>query len=173
MPLDYKNELFIQVDAKDRVIGKITRGQAHRNHKIIHRAVQVVLINGQNQTLLQKRSHKKDKSPNMWGTAAGGHVSWGHTYQQSAQKELHEEIGLTKIPLKFVTKIHVDNGDEQEILAIFIGQYNQTPTQLDPDEVVSVKWVNLDELPKFAQDHTLTDSCRNTYQVLGLLPAAT
>ncbi len=169
MPLDYQNELFIQVDSQDRVIGKITRKKAHHNPQVIHRAVQVVLLNNKNQVLLQKRSAEKDAYSHYWGVSAGGHVSWGQTYQEAAHRELFEEIGVEDIPLKFVNKMYSKLETESEFNAIYIGEYNQTPTKIDKKEVTPVQWVNIDQLPQFIQTHRLTPTAHQSLTLIGLL----
>jgi len=54
MPHDDQDELFTLVDSNDKVLGSISRRQAHHDPTLIHRAVDVLVFNDQNEILLQK-----------------------------------------------------------------------------------------------------------------------
>ena len=88
------NELLYEVDANDEVIGPRTRGEAHRLG-LHHRAVHILVFNRRDELFLQKRSDYKDINPGVWDTSAAGHVDFGESYEQSALRELEEELGVT------------------------------------------------------------------------------
>ncbi len=79
MPHDNQEELFTHVDSNDNVLGSVTRRQAHQDPTLIHRAVDVLVFNDQNEILLQKRSHHKDTNPGTWTISASGHVTYPQT----------------------------------------------------------------------------------------------
>jgi isopentenyldiphosphate isomerase len=72
-------EYFDEVDENDRVLGVITREEAHKKN-IRHRAVHVFVQNTRGQWLLQRRSSGKDLDPLKWTTSCSGHVDAGETY---------------------------------------------------------------------------------------------
>ena len=72
---DNQNEIFDVVDENDKVIGQARRGEAHRNKKLIHRSVGVLVFNKKGELFLQQRSATKDTDPLKWTISASGHVS--------------------------------------------------------------------------------------------------
>ncbi len=169
MPLDNPNEQFYWVDTNDTVIGSISRQDAHKDKSKIHRAVNIVVANSQHQILLQKRSMRKDKYPGYWTVSASGHVEYGSTYEQTATKELREEIGLS-IPLQQVTQFIVHMPTETEMIGVFAGQAPEITTFLvDPIEVDQVKWVKMSDIASFARHHKLTLPALQTFRTLGYL----
>lgn len=86
-------EIFDVVDELDRVIGRETRGEVHRQG-LRHRAVHVLVFNAQGRLFLQKRSASKDTFPGVWDSSASGHLCCGEDYDTCAMRELQEEIGL-------------------------------------------------------------------------------
>lgn len=52
-------EYFDVVDRHDRVIGSALRSECHRNPKLIHRGIFVVIVNEHSEILLQKRSRRE------------------------------------------------------------------------------------------------------------------
>ena len=168
MPLDNQKELFFWVDENDNVLGQVERYEANRNPDKIHRAVQIVLTNSKNEILLQKRSQQKDIEPGKWTCTASGHVTYPNTYEETAQRELQEELGI-EAPLTYVTKSLMVGKSEREIDAIFTGIFEKTPKDFDRDEVDEVKWVTKTELQEMAESHLLTRMSLATFKILKYL----
>jgi isopentenyldiphosphate isomerase len=80
------------VDADDAVVGRDTRENVHRGHRI-HRGVHVLVVNARGEILVQLRSARLDNHPGHLDASAGGHVQSGETYQEAAGRELLEELG--------------------------------------------------------------------------------
>jgi len=169
MPKDNKDELFYWVDEDDNVLGSVRREEANSNPQKIHRAVQIVLINEKNQTLMQKRSLGKDSFPGFWTVSASGHVDYGEESDLTAQRELEEEIGLRGVMLEYKGKhiLHMKNETEFEFL--YLGRTDQTPSTLDKNEVSEVAWIDLNKLPQFIKDDKVTPAAIETYRALGYL----
>ena len=91
---DNLDELFDVVDEKDNVIGKATRGEVHENPRLIHRSVGVAVFNSKGELFLQKRTATKDTDPLLWTISCSGHVGLGDSYEETAVRELAEELGI-------------------------------------------------------------------------------
>jgi isopentenyldiphosphate isomerase len=61
---------------------------------------------------LQQRSRWKDRHPLKWDSSAAGHVTAAENYDEAAQRELKEELGID-VPLEKIFKLtassHTDN----------------------------------------------------------------
>ena len=60
------------------------------------------LHQGRIQVLLQKRSQDKDSFPGWLDTSSAGHLDPGETFDQGAERELSEELGLTEVAPRFL-----------------------------------------------------------------------
>lgn len=86
-------EYFDQVDQNDRVIGRVSRDEAHKKG-LSHRAVHIFFQNFKGDWILQKRSSFKDVDPLLWTTSCSGHVDEGESYAEAAVRESEEELGV-------------------------------------------------------------------------------
>jgi isopentenyldiphosphate isomerase len=133
-PLDDPDEMFDLVDADDRVIGRVRRGDAHRDPALLHRSVQILIFGGDGQLLLQRRSASKDLFPGYWCASASGHVASGEDYATTAAREVEEELGVAP-KLVYAGKTLVRSQPETEITAFFLahcdGPFAFSPTETD------------------------------------------
>src|ERR1039457_539455 len=86
-------EIFDVVNERDEVVGQNTRREVHARG-LWHRAVHVLVFNAHGEVFLQKRSMKKDRQPGAWDSSCSGHVDSGENYDETAVRELREELGL-------------------------------------------------------------------------------
>lgn len=144
---DKQDEIFIVVNRSDRIIGYRSRFECHHNKQLIHRAVGVVIFNEQSQILLQKRSKYKDTDPGLYTLSATGHVDKGETYQQAAQRELMEELGI-KTALKKEKKYLAETAEETEMDCLFTAKHNGPfyPNKNEIDKLQFVDIIKLKEL---------------------------
>jgi isopentenyl-diphosphate delta-isomerase type 1 len=87
------NEILEVVDADDRVVGTATRAEIHRLG-LLHRAVHIFIFNKSGDIYVQRRSASKDRHPSKLDSSAAGHVDPGESYEQTAVRELEEELGI-------------------------------------------------------------------------------
>ena len=84
------------VDKNGEPTGEVVeRSKAHREG-IWHRTSHVWLVrkkNGRIEVLVQKRSADKDAYPGCYDTSSAGHIPVGCSYEESAIRELKEELG--------------------------------------------------------------------------------
>lgn len=154
-------EMLDLVDEKDEVVGKVDISGANQNPKMIHREVGIFIFDGEKRVLVQQRSLKKRHAPGIWTIAAAGHVSAGMSYEETAHKELLEELGFdTK--LVFLRKILDRRETETRFLSLFIGKYDGQKITLEEDEVDQVKFISQEELDEFSKNHKLSTLSEST-----------
>jgi 16S rRNA (adenine1518-N6/adenine1519-N6)-dimethyltransferase len=90
---DVHGEIFDVVDEADVVVLQMSRHEVHRMKKL-HRAVHVFVFNDTGELFLQRRSKWKDMHPLRWDSSAAGHVNAGQTYDETAPREIEEELGV-------------------------------------------------------------------------------
>ena len=91
-------EIVQIVDRDNREIGAVSR-KVMREQRLIHRACYILVFNPAGELFIQKRTLTKDIYPGYWDVAAGGVVLAGESYEESAKRELTEELGINGVPL--------------------------------------------------------------------------
>jgi 16S rRNA (adenine1518-N6/adenine1519-N6)-dimethyltransferase len=119
---DGPEESFPLVDERDQVIGAAPRGQVHANN-LLHRAVHMLIFNSAGEVFLQLRSRWKDRHPLAWDSSAAGHVNAGEEYDQSAARELREELGIDT-PLLRIAKLPASERTGYEFICLYRGSHD-------------------------------------------------
>ena len=154
-------EFFDIVDEKGIPTGEtIERIQAHKKG-VRHRTAHIWIVreqNGKAQLLLQKRSAEKDSFPGRFDTSSAGHIQAGDEPEESAIRELHEELGIqaSKEELQFAgcfdiqyeKEFHGKMFRDEEIAFVYIYQepVNTAELVLQTEEVEEVQWFDLEEV---------------------------
>ena len=114
-----RNERFPIVDKKDRILRYANRSEVHGNN-LRHRAVHILIFNEAGELYLQQRSRWKDRHPLKWDSSAAGHVAFRESYDETARRELKEELGTT-VPLHKVSKVSASQRTDQEFIWLYRG----------------------------------------------------
>ena len=133
------------MDEQDRVIGKATRSEIHKNN-LLHRSAHILVFNSSNQLFLQKRSMSKDESPGLWDISSAGHVNSGESYEACAYRELWEELGI-KTFLTPLIKIDACKETHHEHIQIYICKTDAS-IKINLEEISEGKYFNFSELIK-------------------------
>jgi isopentenyl-diphosphate Delta-isomerase len=141
---DNPDELFDRVDECDQVIGTVRRGDAHCDPTLIHRSVQILVLDRGGRILLQLRSARKDLFPGYYCASASGHVMAGETYDETADREIVEELGVAP-RLRRVGVELVRSAYETEMTALYLARHNG-PFHFHPTETDGGRWFTWDEL---------------------------
>jgi 16S rRNA (adenine1518-N6/adenine1519-N6)-dimethyltransferase len=120
-----QEERFPVVDEMDRILRYAYRSQAHGDN-LRHRAVHILIFNDAGEVYLQKRSRRKDRHHLLWDSSAAGHVCAGEGYDEAAQRELEEELGIN-VPLEKVLKVSASIRTGQEFIWLYRGHFQGDP----------------------------------------------
>jgi len=166
---DDQEELFVVVDKDDHVVGYRTRSDCHHDKTLIHRTVGVIVFDDTNKVLLHKRSQTKDLEPGFWGISAAGHVTKGQTYDEAAQRELKEELGV-RLPITYQKKFLSHTNAETEMSTLYTARYNG-PFHPDKTEVGQIRFVDKDELLRkmLSGEIVLTSWAQQSLKQIGFL----
>src|SRR5262245_28509162 len=119
------NERFSVVDENDEVQGYATRAEVHGNN-LRHRAVHILIFNQAGNLYLQQRSRRKDRHPLKWDSSAAGHVTAGENYDETARRELKEELGVD-VPLERIFKLTASARTDHEFICGYRGVVSEDP----------------------------------------------
>jgi 16S rRNA (adenine1518-N6/adenine1519-N6)-dimethyltransferase len=113
------NERFPVVDKNDAILRDASRSEVHANN-LRHRAVHILIFNPAGEVYLQQRSRWKDRHPLKWDSSAAGHVGAAESYDETAQRELKEELGITG-RLEKISKLPASERTDQEFVWLYQG----------------------------------------------------
>ena len=87
------DEIIQIVDEDNTEIAAVPR-RVMRDQNLIHRASYILVFNSKDELFILRRTMTKDIYPGYWDVAAGGVVLALENYEESAVRELGEELGL-------------------------------------------------------------------------------
>lgn len=143
----------ILVDGYDQEVGQVEKHHAHE-HGLRHRAISVVVMRYDAfdglETLLQKRHPSKYHAPDCWSNSCCSHPFPGESIKDAASRRLKEELGMT-LPLVYLDRLDYRTAVsasmvEDELDHIFIAIDDGQAVKPHPKEVVTTRWVSLEEL---------------------------
>jgi 8-oxo-dGTP pyrophosphatase MutT (NUDIX family) len=136
-----KDEIVVIVDENNNVIGAQPR-HVMRARGAIHRAAYILVFNSKGKIFVQKRTMTKDVYPGYYDVAAGGVVLDGETYEESAARELAEELGIRNVPLSYLFEFfYSDAGNHiwgRAYFCVYDGHMVLQEEEVDDGEFVEV-----------------------------------
>lgn len=143
----------IWVDEHDNILGEISRKEAHQKG-LLHRTIGIIILNNKGEILLQKRSINKDTFPGMYTISASGHVDKGENYDQAAQREMQEELGINT-KLNFIKTVINDHPEHKQMQAFYLAR-NNGPFKIQHEEVDETKFFTITEVKNMSPKITPT-----------------
>lgn len=139
-------EFVDEIDRQGKVIATHPRTYL-KERMFLHKVSLIIPMAGDGRYLLCKRAKNKYPFPNTWCCAVGGKVSSGETEEQTAKREMLEEIGKA-YPVRRVAAFIYDKSDYKGIFTIFTTMVPipQSELKLDPEEIQYVKAFTISEV---------------------------
>lgn len=131
-----RDEQVLIVDRENRPIGVAPRWEM-RAGGLPHRAAYILVFNGAGELHVQRRTMTKDVYPGLLDPAAGGVVLAGESYEESAERELAEEMGIRGVALAAGFDFWFDEPPVRVWGRVFVCRYDG-PLVLQAEEVDSV-----------------------------------
>lgn len=147
------DEVVERVDARDRVLGPVSRREAVREGWL-HRVAVVVCHDRQGHLLVHRRAEQVPRFPGYHEVGIGGAVGVGESYEQAAAREVEEELGVSAA-VRFRFKFLNRSGLSPHWLGVCDAVI---PRSVIPDsrEVAWHAWLNESDLPRILQERTFT-----------------
>lgn len=153
-PASPGDELVAIVDRDNRVVGSTTRREM-RARSLFHRATYLLVFDSRGRVFLQKRTPTKDVFPGCWEPVAGGVVLAGETYEEGAERELAEELGIRDVPLEPLFPFLYEDERNRVWGRAFACTWDG-PIVLQPEEVESGEFVEVEEVFRRAAEEPFT-----------------
>ncbi len=143
-PTSPAEEVVIIVDRNNVVVGAEPR-RVMRERRLIHRASYILVFNRCGELFIQKRTMNKDIYPGCWEVAAGGVMLAGESEDESARRELAEELGIHNVTLEFLFS-HYYEAKENRVWGSVYRCTHDGPFVLQPEEVACGEFVTVEEV---------------------------
>ena len=153
-PNTSNDEIVVIVDEKNHVTGSLPRSEMRRLNEI-HRACYILVFNSQGLLFVQKRTSFKDVYPDHYDVATGGVVLADETYDESAVRELAEEIGARDVPLQVLFDFYHGNDNCRVWGRVYKCVYDGDIT-LQEEEVESGEFHNIEDIFQLMETHPFT-----------------
>jgi len=152
--MDPKNEEVAIVDIDNQLIGSASRHEM-RSKGLVHRATYILVFNTQGEIFVQKRTMNKDIYPGFLDVATGGVVLAGESYEESAERELAEELGVRDAPLiSHFDFFHCDQ--RNQVWGRVFSCTHDGPMTLQKEEVADGFFMPVDEVLTLARSKDFT-----------------
>jgi isopentenyldiphosphate isomerase len=138
-----KDELVDVIDEAGRVVRVVSRAEMRVN-RLPHRCVYILVFNARGELFVHERTATKDVYPSYWDVCVGGVLGAGETFDQGAERECLEEIGVAA---ELTPLFPFDYADELTRVSGYVYRgVHEGPFRLQPEEVVQGRFVSRDAL---------------------------
>ncbi len=138
------DELVAIVDETNNVVRSATRREM-RAKGLPHRATYIAIFNSRGDLYVQRRTMTKDVYPGLLDPVSGGVVQADESYEESAVRELAEEMGIHGVALEPQFDFYFADGPGKVWGRLFRCQWDG-PVVPQPEEVVEVVLLTPDEI---------------------------
>ncbi len=149
-----RDELVAIVDEFDRPVGSAPRHRM-RSDNLLHRATYVLVFDAAGRLYVQKRTTTKDIFPGYWDPCTGGVVLAGESYEESAARELEEEMGIRGVEIEPLFVVYYEDPRSRVFGRAFQCRYDGELT-LQAEEVESVERMTPHEVLARASNEPFT-----------------
>ena len=143
-------EQVVIVDAANRPVDVVARS-VMRAEGLRHRATGVFVVDRTGRLFVQRRTETKDVYPGMLDLCAGGVLVASESYEECAEREAAEELGIVETPLEAVFDSYFcDPGEDTGHVTrywcrVFVCRHDG-PFTLQPEEVESGEFVAIADI---------------------------
>ena len=148
-------EEIVQIVDRDNMEVEALPRRVMREQGLIHRASYVLVFNEKKELFLQKRTATKDLYPSCWDVAAGGVVLAGESYEESAHRELAEELGVADVSFTALFDQYFEEDDNRVWGRIFTCVHNG-PFELQEEEVASGCFMSISDIFTLSENEEFT-----------------
>lgn len=144
-----KEEMIDIVDENDNVVDTVPRKKM-RKKNLRHRTSFILVFNPKGEVLVTKRTKTKDVYPGLYELFRGGTVVHEETFEQTAYRELEEEVGIRNVPIKVLFKFSYKDDVQNCMGAVYKCVYDGE-IKIQKSEVESYFFISIRELKEMVE----------------------
>ena len=144
MPALASQEIVQVVDGENRPVAELPRHRM-RSENLPHRATYIFVFDRAGRVLVQRRTAIKDMYPSYYDLAAGGVVAAGESYEENAEREAEEELGIRGTALEPKFDVYYEDERNRCFGRVFTCVH-EGPFTLQAEEVESVAFHTVEEI---------------------------
>ena len=148
------DEIVVIVNEHNHVVGTAPRREM-RAKRLPHRSTYILVFNSRGELYVQKRTLIKDVFPGYFDVAAGGVVLARETYEQGAERELEEEMGIRGVPLNRLFDFYFED-DHTRLWGCAFSCVYDGMVVLQEEEVDSGAFVSVSDILRRAETEPFT-----------------
>ncbi len=141
-----RDELVDVVDEDDCVLRLATRAEV-RAGNLWHRACYVVALDAAERVFVHLRTATKDVFPSHFDMMVGGVLAAGESYEDSARREVGEELGVAPLDLREVGALRYEDTRNRVLGRIYQCRV-EGPLRLQAEEIVDGRWMAVEEVER-------------------------
>ena len=145
-------EFFDIVNEKDEIIGKIRENEQNTVKPSQLRFINIIVINDDDMIVVPKRSSNRKLFPNCYDFSVGGHVNSGEDYEESAYRELKEELGIENVELQEVAYFSPFNSDSNTFQKVYLLRYTSEIREFDRDGIEKIYYKSKKEIKELMNE---------------------
>ncbi len=147
------NEIIQLVDESNQPIATASR-RAMREQRLTHRASYILVFNHTGELFIHQRTYTKDIYPGYWDVAAGGVVLADESYEESARRELKEELGVRGRLRHLFDKYYED--ENNRVWGRVFATCHNGPFILQKEEIVQGRFISIKEMLAMSKTEQFT-----------------
>ncbi len=150
------------LDESGKIIRQVTRKEL-REKALLNRVARIIVFNSEGKILAQKRSMKKDIYPGMWDIGVAGTLETGESYEETAVRELKEELGIKTNELECIFNAKLRSGKANANYQVYRIVFDGRISKQD-DEIDEIKFLNENELNDYLANGKLSPGAAVTFK---------
>jgi len=95
--------------------------------------------------LIHRRTLTKEEFPGVWTSSCSGHVSAGETYDETAPRELWEELKVPAKSLQKLQKFAACESTSWEFTTLYRTTATEEP-EPDHEEIAEIRWLAIPDI---------------------------
>ena len=132
------------IDEAGATVGVATRREMRRR-RLPHRCVYVLVFNQRGELFMHLRTAAKDVYPSHWDVAVGGVLAAGESFDEGAQREIAEELGVADALAEPLFPFRYEDA-ATVVQAMAYRTRHDGPFRLQAEEIVRGAFVPVDEV---------------------------
>jgi len=129
-------EMLDVIDDEEKVLETLPKKEVIERH-LLHKTVHVEIINSKGELLVGLRAPEKRIYPNQWDSGVSGHVASGESEEETAKREMKEEIGIGA-EVEFLGKIRSRTSEVDELVYVYVAKSDGPFEAMEATELKTV-----------------------------------